>query len=214
MKPRVVIADDHVLLHGALEKLLEEECEVLGCFADGQALLDTVPRLKPEVLVVDIAMPLINGLDSAQRIKRLLPQAKLIFMTASEDPDVMDEAFRRGASGYLLKHSAASELLTAIREVRCGRRYITPLMAQHAEWDGLRQPPSPTKTERLTVRQREILQLLAEGHSMRKAAGVLGIRPRTVAYHKYRLMEKFGLKNSADVIQFAIKRHLVARFNS
>lgn len=209
-RPKVMIADDHAMLHAAFQKLLEQECEVVGCVSDGRALLEAAPKLKPDVILLDIAMPLLNGLDSGQRLKRLMPAVKLIFMTANEDPDLMQEAFRKGASGYLLKHSAWSELLLAIREVLCGRTYTTPLLIGRTA-DDVRQKPSRRNTpEALTSRQREILQLLGEGHSMRKAASVLGIKPRTVAYHKYRLMNEYGLKNGADVIQFAIKQRLVS----
>lgn len=172
IRPKVVIVDDHAMLHGAFQKLLEEECEVVGCFSDGRALLDAVPQLKPEIILLDIAMPLMNGLDSGQRLKRLLPGANLIFMTASEDPDLMREAFRRGAAGYLLKHGATSELLVAIREVLCGRTYVTPLLAD-VELKGLGKP-SARKADPLTSRQREILQLARRGALDEKGRGSAG----------------------------------------
>ncbi len=209
-RPKVVIADDHAMLRDAFQKLLDQECDVVGCFADGRALLESVPKLKPDVILLDIAMPLLNGLDAGCQLKRMMPNIKLIILTASEDADLIGEAFRMGASGYLVKHCAASELSCAIREVLCGRNYITPLLSQSMESIPSRKPHELKPAGELTSRQREILQLLGEGHSMKKAAGVLGITPRTVAFHKYRLMQEFRLRNTADLVQLAIKHRLVS----
>jgi DNA-binding NarL/FixJ family response regulator len=208
-RPRVVIADDHAMLRDAFQKLLDQECDIVGCIADGRALLEAAPKLKPDVILLDITMPLLNGLDAGHQLKRTMPNTKLIILTASEDPDFIGEAFRMGASGYLLKHCAASELLFAIREVLSGRNYITPLLAQSMESVSFLKPHQMKPAGELTSRQREILQLLGEGHSMKKAAGFLGITPRTVAFHKYRLMQEFRLRNTADLVQFAIKHRLV-----
>jgi DNA-binding NarL/FixJ family response regulator len=209
-RPKVIIADDHTVLHGAFLKLLEQECDVLGCVRDGRALITAAPKLKPDVILLDIAMPLLNGLDAGSQLKRMMPTVKLLFLTANEDPDLMREAFKIGASGYLLKHCAASELLLAIREVLSGRSYITPLLTQTVESVASLKQQRMKPAETLTSRQREILQLLGEGHSMKEAAGYLGITPRTVAFHKYRLMQEFRLKNNADVIHFAMRHRLIS----
>jgi len=203
----VLLADDHTLLLDAFAKLLEPDCDVVGTVTDGQSLLAAAKELKPDVVVLDIAMPLLNGLDAGRQLKKALPNVKLIFLTMNQDPAIATEAFHAGASGYLLKTSAGSELIKAIEEVMSGRSYVTPLITQ----DLLEAFMDPNATKRpadLTPRQREVLQLLAEGHSMKEAARILKVAPRTIAYHKYRIMERFRLKSNADLIQFAI-RHVV-----
>ncbi len=202
MRPRVLLADDHTLLLGAFRKLLEPECEVVGAVENGRALLDSARELRPDVVVVDISMPLLNGLDAGRQLKQLLPGARLIFLTMNEDPDLVAEALRIGASGYLLKNSAASELVLAIREAMDGKTYVTPRAAERV---GHARPG-----DSLTPRQREVLQLLAEGHSMKEVAGILNVTPRTVAFHKYRLMEELGLKTNADLVQYAVRHKIVS----
>jgi DNA-binding NarL/FixJ family response regulator len=206
--PRILIADDHNLLLGAFEKLLSPECEIVGTVSDGRALVLEAERLKPDVVVLDIAMPLLNGLDAGRQIKEARKSIKLVYVTMNEDPDLAAAAFRLGASAYLLKRSAASELLTAIREVMKGRSYVTPLVTEGLVGSfmdaGSRKP-----SHDLTPRQREVLQLLAEGHSMKEIAVLLNVTPRTVAFHKYRMMEQLNLKSSAALIQFAITHHIV-----
>lgn len=209
-RPRVLIADDHRLLREAFAQLLGAECEVVGAVADGRAVLAAAPGLRPDVVVLDVAMPLLNGLDAARQLKRLMPDVKVIFLTMSEDPDVAAEAFRAGASGYLLKNSAASELLQAIREVSRGRSYVTPLATRGLVDTLLHRPEPAGKPAELSPRQREVLQLLAEGHTMKEIARVLKITPRTVAFHKYSMMEQLGITSSAELVQFAVKQHLVA----
>src|SRR3954470_13853449 len=161
-RPRVLLADDHRMLREAFARLLESECDVVGAVADGRAVLDEAPALRPDVVVLDVAMPLLNGLDTARQLRRLMPEVKIIFLTMSEDPDVAAEAFRVGASGYLLKNSAASELLQAIREVSLGRSYVTPLATRGLVENLLHPPASSAKAVDLSLRQREVLQLLAE----------------------------------------------------
>jgi DNA-binding NarL/FixJ family response regulator len=207
-RPRVVLADDHILLLGAFEKLLAEDCEIVGQVSDGRALVDAAQKLKPDLIVLDISMPLLNGLEAARQIKQQMRSIKLVFVTMNEDADLAAEALRSGASAYLLKRSAASELATAIREVMQGRSYITPLITEgvvgsllHADE---RQPASE-----LTSRQREVLQLLAEGRSMKEVASVLNLTPRTVAFHKYRMMEQLKVKTTAELVQYAVKHHIV-----
>jgi DNA-binding NarL/FixJ family response regulator len=209
MRRRVLLADDHTLLLEAFEKLLEHDFTVVGAVSDGRALLSAAAELKPDVIVLDIAMPLLNGLDAARQLKKTMPAIKLIFLTMNEDPNVASEAFRAGASGYLLKTSAASELSKAIKEALCGRSYVTPVITQGMVESFIRQPGDDWDAPKLTPRQREVLQLLAEGHSMKEAAKILNVTPRTVAFHKYRMMEHLNLKNNADLIQFALREYIV-----
>jgi len=208
--PRVLLADDHVLLLGAFEKLLAGECEIVGQVSDGRALVAAAEALKPDIIVLDISMPLLNGLEAGRQIKQRHRDVKLVFLTMNEDADLAAEAFRAGASAYVLKHSAASELVAAIREVMQGRSYITPLVTEGLvgsllRVNGARQGPS----HELTSRQREVLQLLAEGQSMKQVASTLNLTPRTVAFHKYRMMDQLNVKSTAELIQYAVKHHIV-----
>lgn len=206
-KPRVLLADDHSLLLEAFQKLLADECEIVGVATNGRALVTAAATLRPDVIVVDVTMPLLNGIDAARQIKQTDPDVRIIFLTMNEDPNLAAEAFRAGASGYLLKRSAASELVTAIREVVKHRSYITPLVAEGlvgSMLHGLEIRPTT-----LTPRQREIVQLVAEGRSMKEVASILNIAPRTVAFHKYRIMEQLHLKTTAELIQYAIRNHIV-----
>jgi DNA-binding NarL/FixJ family response regulator len=202
------LADDHALLLGAFEKLLAEEFDVVGQAADGRALVAAAEQLKPDVIVLDISMPVLNGLEAGRQIKQRQRDVKLVYLTMNEDADLAAEAIRSGASGYLLKRSAASELATAIREAMQRRTYITPLIAEglvEALLTNLYEP----KGDNLTSRQREVLQLLAEGRSMKEVAGVLNLTPRTVAFHKYRMMEQLKVKSTAELVQYAVKHHIV-----
>jgi DNA-binding NarL/FixJ family response regulator len=205
---RVLLADDHTLLLGALEKLLSDECEVVGQVSDGRSLVATAEQLKPDVIVLDISMPLLNGLEAARQIKQKLKHVKLVFLTMNEDADLAAEAFRAGASAYLLKRSATSELPLAIREVMQGRSYVTPLVTEGLV-ESLFQPEPRTPAHELTPRQREVLQLLAEGRSMKEVASVLNLTPRTVAFHKYRMMDELKVKSTAELVQYAVKHHIV-----
>jgi DNA-binding NarL/FixJ family response regulator len=206
--PRVLLADDHALLVGAIERLLAGEFDVVGQVSDGRALLTAAESLKPDLIVLDIAMPLLNGLEAGRQIKQRLPHVRLVFVTMNEDPDLAVEAFRAGAAAYLLKRSAASELTTALREVMLGRTYITPLVATGLV-GSLLNGDRESSSNVLTSRQREVLQLVAEGHSMKEIAQELNVTPRTVAFHKYRMMEQLGLKSTAELIQYAVKHQLV-----
>jgi len=207
MRPRVLLADDHALLLGAFEKLLASECDVVGMVTDGRALVAEALNLKPDVIVLDVTMPRLNGLDAGRQVKAQLPRTKLVFVTMNEDPDLAAEAFRIGASAYLLKRSAASELLVAIREVMKGRSYVTPLVTSGLVGSLLDQGERPK--HELTPREREVLQLLAEGYSMKEAADMLNVTPRTIAFHKYKMMEQLGIRTTAELIQLAVKNHLV-----
>jgi DNA-binding NarL/FixJ family response regulator len=207
-KPRVLLADDHALLIGAYEKLLAGECDVVGHAQDGRALIAAAEASKPDIVILDISMPLLNGIEAGRQIKRRSPDCKLVFVTMNEDPGLAAEAFRAGASAYLLKSSAWAELVTAIREVMRGRSYVTPLVTGDLVGSLMKQDHHKTPDE-LTSRQREVLQLLAEGHSMKEVGKLLNLTPRTVAFHKYRMMEQLKLKSTAELIQYAVKRHIV-----
>ena len=207
-RPRVLLADDHTLLLGAFEKLLSGECDIVGQVSDGRALVAAAEKLKPDLIVLDISMPLLNGLEAGRQIKQRLKDVRLVFLTMNEDPDLAAEAFRAGASAYLLKRSAASELLTAIREVAQGRSYITPLVAEGLV-GSLLNVDNHRPAQELTPRQREVLQLIAEGRSMKEVASLLNMTPRTVAFHKYRMMEQLKVKTTAELVQYAVKHHIV-----
>jgi len=207
-RPRVIIADDHTLLVEAFEKLLAPECDVVAKVADGRALVAAVRDLRPDVVVLDLTMPLLNGLDAARQIKQFDPSARLVFVTMNEDPDLAAEAFRAGGSAYLLKRSAGSELLTAIREAMRHRSYVTPLVTEGMLGSLMHGTPE-APARQLTMRQREVLQLLAEGKSMKEVAAILNVTTRTVAFHKYRMMEQLKIKTNAELIQYAIRQHVI-----
>jgi DNA-binding NarL/FixJ family response regulator len=207
--PRVILADDHTMLVEAFRKLLESQCEVVGSASDGRALLETAPLLKPDIIIVDIAMPLMNGLEAGLRLKKLMPTVKLIFLTMNEDPDLAMQAMSCGASGYLLKSSAGSELIRAIQMAIKGKSYVTPQIASGMQKAFINNPQPKTGHKVLTPRQREVVHLLAEGKSMKEVASVLNVTPRTVAFHKYRVMEVLNLKTTAELIQFAIKSRIL-----
>jgi DNA-binding NarL/FixJ family response regulator len=209
-RPRVLLVDDHRLLREAFAQLLESECEVVGGVEDGRAALAEAARLEPDIVVMDVAMPQLNGLDAARQLRQILPKVRIIFLTMSEDPDIAAEAFRAGASGFLLKNSAASELLQAIREVARGRSYVTALATRGLVENLLHASEPAAKPAELSARQREVLQLLAEGHTMKEIARLLKITPRTVAFHKYAMMEQLGVTSNAELVLAAIKQHLIS----
>jgi DNA-binding NarL/FixJ family response regulator len=206
--PRVLLADDHALLLGAYETLLAGECQIVGQVNDGRALVAAALTLVPDLIILDISMPLLNGLEAGRQIKQALPQVKLVFVTMNEDPDLAAEAFRAGASAYLVKRCAASELVAAVQEVLQGRSYVTPLITEGLV-ESLLELEGGTAGSELTPRQREILQLLAEGRSMKEVAAILDVTPRTVAFHKYRMMSQIKVKTTAELIQYAVKQHIV-----
>jgi DNA-binding NarL/FixJ family response regulator len=209
-RARVILADDHTLILGALKSLLEPEFDVVGTFADGLSLVESAPGLNPNVIVLDIGMPNMNGLIAGQRLKRLMPLVKLIYLTMNQDPDKASEAFRLGASGYLLKNSAAMELVQAIRQVVRGGYYVTPLMTKDMVGSFIQNFKRRKESHHLTLRQKEVLQLLVEGRSMKEAAFILNVSPRTVAFHKYTMMENLQVRSSAELVQYAMKNSLMA----
>ena len=208
-KPTVLIADDHTLVVDAFRKLLEPNYEIVGSVGDGLALLDQAPLLRPDVIIVDVGMPLLNGLAAGQRLRRVVPKSKIVYVTMNDDGDLATEALRAGASGYLLKSSAGTELLNALREVLRGATYVTPLIKQAMEEAFVRNPETSMAAKKLTARQIEVLQLLAEGRGMKEVAEILKLTPRTVAFHKYRMMETLGVHSNAELIRFAVTHHMV-----
>jgi DNA-binding NarL/FixJ family response regulator len=208
---RILIADDHNLVAELCKTLLQTEFHVVGVVSDGRQLLRAAVELKPDVIVLDIAMPILNGLDAGRQVKQILPVVKLVYLTMNTDTEVAAEAFERGASGYLLKTCAAAEMVIAVREVLRGKTYMSQGLSRDAI-DCLRwQHKSLVKEdERLTGRQREVLQLLAEGRVMKEVSGILNMSTRTVAYHKYRMMEVLGAKSNAELVKYAVRNHIVA----
>jgi DNA-binding NarL/FixJ family response regulator len=204
-RPRVLLADDHRLLREAFTRLLEPSCEVVDAVADGRALLAAAEDLKPDVIVLDLAMPLLNGLEAARQLKRTMPETAIVILTINEDPDLAAEAIRAGASSYVLKNSAASELIQAINEAMEGRSYITPLVAKGLVDSLARNAGHPEAPALASIRQREVLQLLADGNSMKEIASILKIKPRTVAFHKYTMMKQLGARSTAELVKFALK---------
>jgi len=207
---RLIIADDHRLLADACKHLLEPEFEVVDVVTDGRTLIKSAMALKPDMVILDIAMPRLNGLDAGEQIKHKLPATKLLFLTMNSAADVAAEAFRRGAAGYVLKHSAAEELLIAIRKVVQGESYLSPLIARETVTFLLNQGKPRSDGRRITRRQSEILQLLAEGMSMKEVADVLELKPGTVAFHKYRMMETLGVRTNAELLEYAIRRQMTS----
>ncbi len=210
-RPRILIADDHTLVADLCRQLLETEFEVVGTVNNGRALVRAATELKPDVIVVDVAMPILNGLDAGQQVKETCPAVKLVFLTMNSDIELAAEAFRRGASGYLLKTCAASEMVTAVHEVLRGRSYMSKTLRRE-DVNYLRRTEAKLveEDERLTERQREVLQLLAEGKVMKEIADILNMTTRTVAFHKYRMMEALGAKSNAELVRYAVRHHIVA----
>jgi DNA-binding NarL/FixJ family response regulator len=205
---RVLIADDHRLVAETCKASLEPEFEVVGVETDGRALVRAALSLKPDVVLLDIAMPTLNGLDAGEQIKAKMPKVKLVFLTMNSAADIAAEAFRRGASAYVLKQSAAEELLFALRKVIRGESYLSPLITRETVTHLLNRSKNDGGDRQITTRQSEILQLLAEGKSMKEAAAILDLKAGTIAFHKYRMMQTLGLKTNAELLEYAIKRQM------
>jgi DNA-binding NarL/FixJ family response regulator len=210
-RPRILIADDHNLVAELCKQILETEFDVVGVAFDGRDLVRAVGELRPDVIVLDIAMPILNGLDAGRQIKKLLPAVKLVYLTMNPDVEVAAEAFRRGGHGYLLKTCAAGELVLGIREVLGGKLYMSPALSRDTV-NFLRRKGKNLiqEDDRLTKRQREVLQLLAEGKAMKEVADILSVSIRTVAFHKYRMKEVLGAKSDAELFRYAIRNHMVS----
>ena len=207
-KPKILLADDHVLIAEAFKKLLESDFEVVAIVSDGRKLLQSAPQLNPDVILLDIGMPLLNGMDAGERIRLMLPKVKLIALTMVEDYEIASKALRTWANGYVLKSSGAPELIQSIREVLRGNRYVSARIAKRQQQEFVRDPKCD-RAKNLTARQREVLQLLAEGCTMKEAAYMLDVATRTIAFHKYRIMEEFGIRSNSELVRFAIKEHVL-----
>lgn len=211
MRARILIADDHTLLLDGIRLMLEPEFELVGSVEDGHALLIAAQQLKPDIILLDISMPLLNGIDAAAQLSKSLPATKLIFVTMHAGAEFVVEAFRAGASGYLLKRAAASELVTAVRQVSKGFTYVSPLVARDAiDLMLASSRPEGKIPGGLTMRQREILQLVAEGKSRKEIASVLHISVKTVEFHKAALMRELDLRSAAELTRYAIEHGLIA----
>ena len=210
-KPRVLMADDHSLMLAGLRKLMEADYDVVGAVEDGRALVDAAQALRPDLILLDISMPRLNGLEAARQLRTLVPDCKIIFLTMHASPTYATEAFQAGASGYLLKHSAAEELSQAIKAVFQGRHYLTPLLTKEV-MDSVINPSTGKrgKTTALTSRQREVLQLVAEGHGTKAIATMLSLSVKTVEFHKARLMQQLDLHNIADLTKYAITQGITS----
>lgn len=207
VKPRLMLADDHTMVADAFVKLLADNYDVVRVVSDGMTLLKEAPLLKPQVIVLDLGMPLLNGMEAGKQLKKLLPLTKIVVLTMNEDVDLAKEALRHWASAYLLKKSAGAELVKAIDDVLHHKSYVTPRMARRLEDDFIRDPDSDRQM--LSTRQIEVLQLLAEGYTMKEAGAILKITARTVAFHKYQIMSSHNLHTHSEFLMFAIKHHIV-----
>jgi len=203
-RTRIILADDHTMLMDAVRSLLEPEYEVVGTFPNGEELVRAAERLAPDVVILDVCMPTLNGLTACARLRALLPKVKIIFLTMNQDAETAGEAFRSGANGYVLKTSAASELVAAIREVLRGGYFATPGLTEGMIGSFVQNFKKMKPATCLTVRQKEVLQLLMEGRSMKQVACALNIAPRTVAFHKYSMMESLNISSSAELISYGI----------
>jgi DNA-binding NarL/FixJ family response regulator len=206
----ILLADDHTMFCAGLQKLLEPLFVVIGCVQDGRALIKTALEKNPDLVLLDVGMPLLNGLEAGRELKKLMPRVKLIYLTMNPDADVASEAFRIGASGYLLKNSPGEELLLAVHNVIGGASYVTPQIGRAIEEMFIRDPMSLNRPKVLTDRQREVLQMLAEGQSMKEIAYVLQISRRTVRFHKYKIMEELGIKTNSELVRYAIKHSVIS----
>ncbi|MDF0650676.1 MAG: response regulator transcription factor [Nitrospira sp.] len=212
-RPRILMADDHAIVLAGLRNLVEAEGEVVGMVEDGRALVEAAQQLRPDIVLLDISMPLLNGLDAARQISKLVPESKLIFLTMHASPTYATEAFKAGASGYLIKRSAAAELKQAIQAVMQGQHYMTPLITKEvlaATIQSTENPPSKPMVNSLTQRQREVLQLVAEGKPTKDIASLLNISVKTVEFHKFRIMSELNLHSTAELIKYAIAQGLVS----
>ena len=208
-RPRILLADDHTMVIEGIRSLLEEKGhDVVGVVSDGRALVAAALRLKPDVVILDISMPLLNGFDAATRLKQLLPKVKIVFLTMKDDPNLAAAVLGLGPVGYVLKHSAASELLTAITEVLRGKPYVTPRLKPE-NW-AVREARARQFSKDLTPRQREVLQLLAEGHAMKEVGGILNVSEKTVMFHKYHIMRSLNVRSNAELVLLALNQGLIS----
>lgn len=209
-KPRVLLADDHLLVLEGFRRILEGQYELVGAVEDGRALLDAAERLQPDIVILDVSMPLLNGIDAAAQLKKICPSTKIIIVTMHADREYIRSAFEAGASAYVLKRSAVDELDQAIRAAIAGHSYITPLITKDMLSVFLSTASdTSSETQRLTTRQREVLQLLAEGRTAKEIANILNISSRTVEFHKSQILAQLKLQTTADLIKYALTHGIV-----
>jgi len=208
LRLRLLVADDHAMFAEALRAFLEKTYTVVGVVLDGRAMMDAAVRLRPDVIVLDVGMPLLNGLEAARRTRTQLPNIKFVFLTMYHDPNLAAAALELGAVGFVLKDSAGQELLKAIDHVLRGQSYLTPKMRAE-DWVQSKTRAKQFSKE-MTPRQREVVQMLAEGRPMKEVAGLLNLSEKTVEFHKHHIMEVFNLKSNADLVLFALKRGLIS----
>src|SRR5271165_1246945 len=204
----ILIADDHIIFADGLRLLLEKHYNVVGTVADGRALVAEAVRLRPDVIVVDVGMPLLNGFDAASRVREQLPKVKIVFLTMQDNPNLAAAALELGSAGFVLKHSAGSELVKAIEQVLHGKCYVTPKLRPE-DWV-VQKTRARQYSSHLTLRQRDIVQMFAEGRPIKEIAGHLNLSEKTVEFHKYYIMETFNLKSNADLVLFALKERLIS----
>jgi DNA-binding NarL/FixJ family response regulator len=205
-RPRVLIADDHKIVIDGLKRVLESDFDIVGTVQDGRELIAAAEELRPTVIVADVSMPMLNGIEAVRQIKEAHEEIKVVFLTMHPDVSYAVRAFEAGASGYVLKHSASDELVMAIREALRGKTYVTPFIAgelMQAYKEGAH--PRHGTIDGLTVRQREVLQLIAEGHTAKDIAAILNISIKTVEYHKYRMMQDLGVETAAELVRYAVR---------
>ena len=209
-KPRILLADDHALVLEGFRRILEGQYELVGTVGDGRALLESTKTLQPDIVILDVSMPLLNGIDAAAQLKKISPKTKIIVVTMHADTDYVRSAFEAGASAYVLKRSAVDELEQAIRAVVAGHSYITPLITKELVDIFLSKASEKSgDTDGLTTRQREVLQLLAEGRTAKEIANLLNISSRTVEFHKGQIMDHLNLQTTADLIKYALTHGIV-----
>jgi DNA-binding NarL/FixJ family response regulator len=212
MRPRIILADDHVLITEGLRQIVDDvSCDLLSTVSDGRALVQAAAELKPDLIILDIGMPLLNGLEAVRQIRKQDSHVKIIFLSMHSDANYVREAFRIGAAGYVLKNSALSELEVAIREVLQGRQYLSPLVTTDGLSSLLSQNGCSTFGKELTGRQREVLQLVAEGKQTKEIAAVLNISPKTVEFHKSGIMEALGVRTTAELTRYALEHGIVSK---
>lgn len=210
-KPRVLIADDHAIVRDGLRTILEPHFEIVGEVNNGRDMLEAVRRLDPGIVLADISMPVLNGIEATRQLAATGSKTRVLILTMHADVTYATEAFAAGASGYALKHSPGLQLVAAIRDVLNGKRYVAPEVAEDVT-PFLYEGPHQTnrRVSKLTTRQREVLQLLAEGHTNKGIAGMLNVSPRTVEFHKYKMMQDLGLRTSAELIRYAMKHGIAS----
>ena len=213
IRARVLIADDHKLIAEACKHLLQPEFDVVGIVTNGRDLMLAAAEMRPDVVILDISMPMLNGLDAGGHVKKRYPATKLIYLTMLKGPEVAAEAFRRGASGYVLKHSNIEDLVVAVRRVLQGESYLSPTITQDTVEFFLRVGAAEREEKRVSGRSSEVLQLLAEGKTLKEVAWILKLKPGTVAYHKYRIMHRLGVQNNAQLVEYAVRHHLIPEEN-